>query len=152
MAEKNKEVQRRSYNFIVYFGKKQVGFEKLSGLTEEGDFEIIREGGCNRKAYALLNGYSREKVLTLERGVLEGEKELSLYRPGYRFQDEVAIMVLGHNRTVKKSYFLNGAYIRRISQRELSAGNSGIQTVSIELGYDSLEEEGNNNEGAWRSL
>ena len=150
--DRKKEAQRRSYNFMVYFGNKRVGFEKLSGLTEEGHFETIREGGCNRTSYALLNGYSQEKSLTLERGVLEDEREMSLYQPGYRFKDEVAIMVLGQDQAVKKSYYLSGAYIRRISQRELSARDSGIQTVSIELGYESLEEEGSKDSGAWRRL
>lgn len=81
----NGENRRRSYNFIVYLEGKRIGFERLSGLSEEENFEVLREGGWNRAVYALVSGGGRqERSLTLERGVLEREMEFRLYQPGYR--------------------------------------------------------------------
>ena len=152
MAE-NGENRRRSYNFIVYLEGKRIGFERLSGLSEEENFEVLREGGWNRAVYALVSGGGRqERSLTLERGVLEREMEFRLYQPGYRFREEVAIYVADQKGEIKKEYYLAGAYIRRISLNELSARDSGLQVASIELGYETLEEEGSRDSGAWRKL
>ena len=45
MADRSKELYRRGYNFVVELEKKRIPFQKVSGLSEEGNFEALREGG-----------------------------------------------------------------------------------------------------------
>ena len=47
MADRSKELYRRGYNFVVELEKKRIPFQKVSGLSAEGNFEALREGGRN---------------------------------------------------------------------------------------------------------
>ena len=41
---KKEELYRRGYNFIVYLEGKQIPFQRVSGLADQGSFETLREG------------------------------------------------------------------------------------------------------------
>ena len=147
----NNALYRRGYNFIVYLEGKKIPFQRVSGLAEQGSFETLREGGRNSVVYRLMNQSDAERTVTLERGLLSDEMEFTLYRPGYRFQEEVAIYVLGHDQKIKKEYYLQGCVINKISLNDLEAGNSTMVTGTVELTYEALEEEGSRNSAWWRS-
>ena len=53
MADRSKELYRRGYNFVVELEKKRIPFQKVSGLSAEGNFEALREGGRNTVVYSL---------------------------------------------------------------------------------------------------
>ena len=134
MADRSKELYRRGYNFVVELEKKRIPFQKVSGLSAEGNFEALREGGRNTVVYSLSNQN------TTERGLFSNEKEFTIYEPGYRFRGEVMIGVLGSDQSLVKSYYLRGCYVRRISVSELNAENSSLMLGTIEMGYLTLEE------------
>ena len=52
---KKEELYRRGYNFIVYLEGKQIPFQRVSGLADQGSFETLREGGRNSVVYSLKN-------------------------------------------------------------------------------------------------
>ena len=149
MADKENELYRRGYNFVVVLENKKIPFQKVSGLSGEGNFEALREGGRNTVVYSLSNQNSAERTITLERGLLSDEMEFTLYEPGYRFRGEVMIGVLGMNQKLVKSYYLGGCYIRRISVSELNADNSNLMMGTMEIGYLTLEEDGNQKNSVW---
>lgn len=149
MADRNKELYRRGYNFVVVLEKKKIPFQKVSGLSAEGSFEALREGGRNTVVYSLSNQNTTERTITLERGLLTDEMEFTLYEPGYRFRGEVMIGVMGANQKLVKSYYLSGCVIRRISVSDLQAENSGLVIGTMEIGYTSMEEDGNQKNSAW---
>ena len=132
MADRSKELYRRGYNFVVELEKKRIPFQKVSGLSAEGNFEALREGGRNTVVYSLSNQNTAERTITLERGLFSDEKEFTIYEPGYRFRGEVMIGVLGSDQSLVKS--------RRISVSELNAENSSLMLGTIEMGYLTLEE------------
>ena len=140
MADGSKELYRRGYNFVVELEKKRIPFQKVSGLSAEGNFEALREGGRNTVVYSLSNQNTAERTITLERGLFSDEKEFTIYEPGYRFRGEVMIGVLGSDQSLVKSYYLRGCYVRRISVSELNAENSSLMLGTIEMGYLTLEE------------
>ena len=150
MADRTKELYRRGYNFVVALEKKRIPFQKVSGLSAEGSFEALREGGRNTVVYSLSNQNSAERTITLERGLLTDEMEFTLYEPGYRFRGEIMIGVLGADQSLVKSYYLGGCYIRRISVSELQAGSSSLMIGTMEIGYLTLEEDGRQNSAWWR--
>ena len=112
MADRSKELYRRGYNFVVELEKKRIPFQKVSGLSAEGNFEALREGGRNTVVYSLSNQNTAERTITLERGLFSDEKEFTIYEPGYRFRGEVMIGVLGSDQSLVKSYYLSGCYVR----------------------------------------
>ena len=52
------------------------------------------------------------------------------------------IYVLGAEGETVKSYELQGCMIRRASLSELNAENSGIMSLTLEMTYQTLEEDG----------
>ena len=43
---KKEELYRRGYNFIVYLEGKQIPFQRVSGLADQGSFETLRPQQC----------------------------------------------------------------------------------------------------------
>ncbi|MDO4261621.1 MAG: phage tail protein [Eubacteriales bacterium] len=146
-ARSQKAVYRRGYNFVVYLDGCQIPFQKVSGLSDEAGFETLQEGGYNRGAHYLIQPGSGERTVTLEMGLLPGEAEMQEFFPGCRFEQEVAIYVLGSGVGTESSvsiaakYYLQRAFVRRISLSELQASTSGLMIATLELGYSSLEQE-----------
>ena len=66
---KKEELYRRGYNFIVYLEGKQIPFQRVSGLADQGSFETLREGGRNSVVYSLKNQADFQRTVTLERGL-----------------------------------------------------------------------------------
>ena len=50
---KKEELYRRGYNFIVYLEGKQIPFQRVSGLADQGSFETLREGGRNSVVWGI---------------------------------------------------------------------------------------------------
>lgn len=140
---KNKELYRRGYNFNVFLGgTNQVPFRRVSGLEMTRPSEALAEGGRNWMVHSLRGQAREEKVLTLEKGLLQNESEFTQFYPGRRIQGEVSIYVLGAGGETVKSYELQGCMIRKASLSELNAENSGIMSVTLEMTYHTLEEDG----------
>ena len=47
MADRSKELYRRGYNFVVELEKKRIPFQKVSGLSAEGNFEALVSRGSD---------------------------------------------------------------------------------------------------------
>lgn len=139
------ELYRRGYNFMVLMEDKLIPFRRISGLELSRTTEVLREGGQNNMVYSLIGGVQDEHVLTMEKGVLESEAELKRYKPGYQMKKEISIYVLGHNGFVVKAYYLQGCMIRRASLNELNAENSGLMSLTVEIVYRTLEDDGSSN-------
>ena len=139
---KKEELYRRGYNFIVYLEGKQIPFQRVSGLADQGSFETLREGGRNSVVYSLKNQADFQRTVTLERGLLSDEMEMTLYQPGYRF-------MLGQDQSIRKAYYLQGCVVNKISLSDLAASESTFVTATIELSYEALEEEGSKKNSAW---
>ena len=77
MADRSKELYRRGYNFVVELEKKRIPFQKVSGLSAEGNFEALREGGRNTVVYSLSNQ-------TLRNGRLHWREDFSRMRRSSR--------------------------------------------------------------------
>ena len=140
---KNRELYRRGYNFNVFLGgMKQVPFRRISGLEMTRPTETFVEGGRNWMVYSVGDSVREEKILPLERGLLQNEDEFTQYYPGRRIRGEVSIYVLGAEGETVKSYELQGCMIRKASLSELNAENSGIMSLTLEMTYQTLEEDG----------
>lgn len=139
------ELFRRGYNFAVYLEGKMIPFRRVSGLEQSRPTEVLREGGLNNMVYSLLRPVEEERVLTLEKGLLEEEGEFARYKPGYQMRKEVAIYVLGQNGAAVKAYYLRGCAIRKAALSELNAESSGIMSLTVELVYRTLEDDGSSN-------
>lgn len=147
---KKEELYRRGYNFIVYLEGKQIPFQRVSGLADQGSFETLREGGRNSVVYSLKNQADFQRTVTLERGLLSDEMEMTLYQPGYRFREEVSVFMLGQDQSIRKAYYLQGCGGQiRCSLSSLAASESTFVTATIELSYEALEEEGSKKNSAW---
>ncbi len=79
---KKEELYRRGYNFIVYLEGKQIPFQRVSGLADQGSFETLREGGRNSVVYSLKNQADFQRTVTLERGLLSDEMEMTSVSTG----------------------------------------------------------------------
>lgn len=143
------KLYRRGYNFIVYLEGKQIPFQRVSGLADQGSFETLREGGRNSVVYSLKNQADFQRTVTLERGLLSDEMEMTLYQPGYRFREEVSVFMLGQDQSIRKAYYLQGCVVNKISLSDLAASESTFVTATIELSYEALEEEGSKKNSAW---
>ena len=119
-----------------------IPFRRVSGLEQLRPMEVLREGGRNGFVYSLLQPVDSERTLTLEKGLLEEEPELSIYQPGYQPRKETAVYVLGQDGKAVKSYYLRGCMIRRASLSELNAESSGLMSLTVEMVYRTLEEDG----------
>ena len=146
---KKEELYRRGYNFIVYLEGKKIPFQRVSGLADQGSFETLREGGRNSVVYSLRNQADSQRTVTLEKGLLSDEMEMTLYQPGYRFKEEIAVFMLGQNQKIKKAYYLQGCVVNKISLSDFAASDSTLVTGTIELSYEALEEEGSKKNSAW---
>ena len=146
---KKEELYRRGYNFIVYLEGKQIPFQRVSGLADQGSFETLREGGRNSVVYSLKNQADFQRTVTLERGLLSDEMEMPLYQPGYRFREEVSVFMLGQDQSIRKAYYLQGCVVNKISLSDLAASESTFVTATIELSYEALEEEGSKKNSVW---
>lgn len=139
--KKKKELYRKGYNFVVYLDDERIPFKRVSGLSDEINTEAFREGGRNNIVYGLMQPRTGERVVTLERGLISDEKEFEIYKPGYRFYDEVSIFVVGDGTSYVKSYFLDGCWVKKVSINDFDADNSSLVSVTLEIGYETLEEE-----------
>ncbi len=146
---KKEKLYRRGYNFIVYLEGKKIPFQRVSGLADQGSFETLREGGRNSVVYSLRNQADSQRTVTLEKGLLSDEMEMTLYQPGYRFKEEIAVFMLGQNQKIKKAYYLQGCVVNKISLSDFAASDSTLVTGTIELSYEALEEEGSKKNSAW---
>ena len=140
---KKEELYRRGYNFIVYLEGKQNPFQRVSGLADLGSFETLREGGRLKKQADF------QRTVTLVRGLLSDEMEMTLFQPGYRFREEVSVFMLGQDQSIRKAYYLQGCVVNKISLSDLAASESTFVTATIELSYEALEEEGSKKNSAW---
>ena len=136
---KKEELYRRGYNFIVYLEGKQIPFQRVSGLADQGSFETLREGGRNSVVYSLKNQADFQRTVM----------EMTLYQPGYRFREEVSVFMLGQDQSIRKAYYLQGCVVNKISLSDLAASESTFVTATIELSYEALEEEGSKKNSAW---
>lgn len=134
------ELYRKGYNFEVYLEGNRVPFKKVSGFSDEGRTEALREGGRNTVIYSLFQPRTEERVVTLERGLLADEMEFESYKPGYQFRSEISIFVLGDDGSIVKEYYLQGCWIRKISIDDLDASSSNLVSATIEIVYQTLEE------------
>lgn len=141
MLDGNTKAYQKSYNFAVFFGRKKVSFQKISGLSAGAEFEALREGGRNTVVYSLRNQDNAERTITLERGLSATEKEFSDYQPGTRYKDDVIIVSLNDRGIPMKAYYLTGCVIRRLSIGEMNASGSGLVIASMELGFETMEED-----------
>ena len=107
---KKEELYRRGYNFIVYLEGKQIPFQRVSGLADQGSFETLREGGRNSVVYSLKNQADFQRTVTLERGLLSDEIEMTLYQPGYRFRKRSRYLCWGRIRASEKHIIFRGAW------------------------------------------
>ena len=146
---KKEELYRRGYNFIVYLEGKKIPFQRVSGLADQGSFETLREGGRNSVVYSLRNQADSQRTVTLEKGLLSDEMEMTLYQPGYRLKEEIAVFMLGQNQRIRKAYYLQGCVVNKISLSDFAASDSTLVTGTIELSYEALEEEGRKKNSAW---
>ena len=133
----------------IYLEGKQIPFQRVSGLADQGSFETLREGGRNSVVYSLKNQADFQRTVTLERGLLSDEMEMTLYQPGYRFREEVSVFMLGQDQSIRKAYYLQGCVVNKISLSDLAASESTFVTATIELSYEALEEEGSKKNSAW---
>ena len=92
--------------------------------------------------YSVGDSVREEKIMTLERGLLQNEDEFTQYYPGRQIRGGVSIYVLGAEGETVKSYELQGCMIRKASLSELNAENSGIMSLTLEMTYQTLEEDG----------
>ena len=99
--------------------------------------------------YSLKNQADFQRTVTLERGLLSDEMEMTLYQPGYRFREEVSVFMMGQDQSIKKAYYLQGCVVNKISLSDLAASESTFVTATIELSYEALEEEGSKKNSAW---
>ena len=130
-----------AYNFTVYINHMSFGFTKISGLQRQAESDTILVGGINDRVISLKKQNSAQNVATFSRGV--GNRGLVSYlmgcfELGEYYHGDVIVMVKNGSRNINKMFFLEGAYVSKVSYSDLDASSNQVLIETFEVVYEKM--------------
>lgn len=131
-----------SERFIISIASKTIGFSKVSGMKlKSEEIQVKNEGGSDAPLL-LFDQRKALNTLTLEKGVLWNEKKkdgckdlISLAKSSL---SDLIIMIYGKDRTVKRAYCADYAFVKEITLSDLNAVSPSTLIESMTIAYDLL--------------
>ena len=128
-----------SHNFIVEIAMMKVPFSKIQGIEMALDTEALIEGGENRYVHSLTKPGNTEKILLMERVVMQNSTTQLPLRVGNIFPT-IVIFVLDQNRQRRKMYTASYVVLKKRSFSELDAMGGDVFVENLEFIYRELTE------------
>lgn len=143
-----------NHNFTVYVGPNQMGFSKISNISEEQEFEPLVEGGLNDSVHYLMSPKQKRETLVMERGVaavnpllrqgqLAIEQALGFYLGGRILLPIIIVVKTEDSLTAldkKKMYSISEGVVTRWDIGEFDALNGTLLIEKFEIAHTGLTE------------
>lgn len=129
-----------SSRFEVYIGQDSYGFSKISGLREETEYEIVREGGRNWSPLFFEKEKTKFDTLVMEGGVrtLNVSRSVNRIRRGMKL--EGVVIILGRDGVNFKGYTFDEGIVTKIDYGDLNALGNEILIKKLEIAHTGLYE------------
>lgn len=127
-----------NYNFKVFFGPLSFGFSKITGLSQELEYDSIEEGGRNWAPVLMRKAKAKQELLVLEHGIRTGPNladSLGI-RIGMRLIG-VSILIMNQNACAR-TYFIDSGIITKLQLEDLDAMGRGILIERMEIAHNGI--------------
>ena len=121
----NRQYPLSAYNFHVYIKNQAMGFNKISSIKWQTDYEIIKEGGYDY-VHTLPIAPGQMNIMVFEKGCGTFDTFSFPFKVGQKVTDPIHIFVLGTRDTSgyakpQKHYCILGAAIHKWSLSPLDS-------------------------------
>ncbi|MEG2143852.1 MAG: phage tail protein [Oscillospiraceae bacterium] len=134
------------FRFKVYINHIPMGFTKITNLEETSDITTLQEGGYNNQVHILEQPVSTEHTLIMERGVVLLTLTRMIFNRqldiGQRIFGDVMITLHDRNGWVGRCFWVNNAYVKKISYDGFDSMNGNPVIQRFELAYERMESKG----------
>jgi phage tail-like protein len=130
------------FHFVLHYGTEDIGFQEISGISEELSVEEIVGGGENRFKYKLPNVTSSQN-LSLKRALVpESSKLVDWCKKtiGRGLAEkvlpaEISVSLLDHEQIVCMKWTFHKAYPVKYAFSDLKSQENALVIESIDLAY-----------------
>ena len=140
----NTQYPLNAYNFHVFIKNQELGFNKISNIKSQVEYEVIKEGGYEY-VHTLPIAPTQMNILVFEKGSGTFDGLLFPFKVGERITDPIHIFVLGNRDAAgyakpKKHYCILGASVMKWSLAPLDSASGQVLIETFEMIYERLEQ------------
>jgi hypothetical protein len=140
----NRQYPLSAYNFHVFIKNQELGFNKISNIKSQVEYEVIKEGGYEY-VHTLPIAPTQMNTLVFEKGCGMFDALQFPFKVGEKIIEPIHIFILGEKdisgyAKPQKHYCILGASIMKWSLGPLDSFAKQVLLETFEMIYERLEE------------